>query len=536
MAAELLVGAKKGRRCPWTMHVLGRSQPQENADICGEYKWVGQDQGYAVYQMPNQNTMVRYDLSGQRWIISRCGSDKVSTSSVAFANDTSGLPHPVNPSLVWHVWNFVEGAFTFDPGIQLVDSPVTVTVVGRSDHRTNFVNGQFHLTGIDHGRPVYTRRMEDGSNLFIRYDGHEGTWLISQTTDGKNRVACANALGALHPGFPGLEWHFLDCEQKAWVIDPAVHTLSAPWLVHVIGRAPEAPNSKINGTYQLAGARDGRPVYVKPGTRSLIRYSAKHDWWLIDADGLKEPSLATRLYQWILSGDPSAAENQCSAFCKARGTDHPGHCMLEWSVWEEASGRHVPDAAVRVTDAPIWLQVYGRHSGREHGNINGSYFMSGTVAGRPAYRQKARLPLSLTWSMRLNRWIFIQMFQENECVAYSENLDEDCPGRTQQQPVWSIYERRRGCYIADKAVGVVVDPAGGQCFLHDPCINTEELGPCVKRLDHGGNVAPTAKRRRLCSGAVGAGPELHEYPADASKSIQRTSPGITSRIAALFGG
>lgn len=507
------------------MHVLGRSQPQENADICGEYKWVSQDRGYAVYQMPNQNTMVRYDFIGHRWIIGRSSS----TTAVAYAHDNSGLPHPVNPALIWHVWNVTEEVFTLDPGIQLVDSPVTVTLVGRSDHRTSFVNGQFHLTGIDHGRPVYTQSLEDGSNLFIRYHGPEGTWLISPHTDGESRIACANALGAPHPGFPGLEWHFLDFQKKVWELDAAVHTLSAPWLVHVIGRAPEAPNSVINGTYQLAGARDGRPVYVKPGTRSLIRYSAKHDWWLIDADGLKEPSLATKIYQWILSGDPSAAENQCSAFCKAKGTDHPGHCMLEWSVWEQPMGRHVADAAVRVTDAPIWLQVYGRHSGREHSNINGNYFMSGTVSGRPAYQQKTQLPLSLIWSMRLGRWVFTQKFRESDCVAYSDNLDGDCPARTQQQPVWSIYERRRGCYIADEAVGIV-DPRGAQCFLPDTSINTGEGGPCVNRLDHGN--APAAKRRRLCSDAAG----LYEDPADSSKGIPRTASSITSRIAGLFGG
>lgn len=506
------------------MHVLGRSEPQENADICGEYKWVGQDRGYAVYQMPNQNTMVRYDFPGHRWIISRG-----STHAVAFAIDKAELPHPVNPELIWHVWNAAEGAFTLDPGIQLVDSPVTVTLVGRSDHRTSSVNGQFHLAGIDHGRPVYTRSMDNGSNLFIRYSGHESTWLISENADGNSQscIACASALGAPHPGFPGLEWHFMDVQQKVWELDPAVHTLSAPWLVHVIGRAPEAPNSVINGTYQLAGARDGRPVYVKPGTRSLIRYSAKHDWWLIDADGLKEPSLATKIYQWILSGDPSAAENQCSAFCKAQGTDHPGYCMLEWSVFEQSMGRHVADAAVRVTDAPTELQVYGRHSGREHSSINGSYFMSGTVSGRPSYQQKSQNPLSLIWSMRLHRWIFFQKFPQSYCVAYSDNLDGDCPAISQQRPLWSIYERRRGCFIADEAVGIVVDPRGVQCFLPDPSIN-------VNRLDHGD--APAAKRRRLCSDAVGAGPGIYKDPADSSRGIPRTARSITSRIAGLFGG
>mmetsp|Transcript_13764 Transcript_13764/g.27171 ORF Transcript_13764/g.27171 Transcript_13764/m.27171 type:complete len:534 (+) Transcript_13764:81-1682(+) len=533
MAAKPGAGGTIRSRCPQTIHVLGRRHPQENADVCGEYKRVGQNQGYEIYQMPNQTTMVRYDPCAGRWIIDRYGGCRGSGSCVAYAQDTSRQAHPVNPNLIWHVWSAVEGAFMLDPGLLLVDSPPTVTLVGRHDPQTSQVNGRYHLADVDHGKPIYTREMEDGSKLYIRYAPHTGTWLVSPTLEGELRICCAVALGAPHPGFPGLEWHFLDCQGKAWIPDPAVHTLAAPWMVHVIGRAQQAPNSKINGTYQLVGASDGRPVYVKPGTRSVIRYSEKHDWWLIDADGLQEPSLVTRLYQWILNGDPSAAENQCSAFCRAKGTDHPGYCILEWSVWEEANGRHVPDAAVRVTDAPALLKVSGRHSGRQHSNINGSYFMSGTINGRPRYiQQKAQFSLSLFWSMRLGRWVLSSTSQDKDTVAFSDvDLNVDCPARSQAQSIWSIYERARGIYIPDNNVCITVDPQGSQCPLPDPSISMGELGPCVGRLDVN-NSAPIAKRRRLGSDTA----EFYDHPADAPMGSQRSVPSITSRIAGLLGG
>lgn len=422
-----------------------------------------------------------------------------------------------------------------DPGIMLVDSPVTVTVVGRSKPEDSYVNGQYHITDkLDSGRPVYVQMREDTSPIYLRYNNAEDVWMITPYEMGNDviRAACACALGASHPGFAGLEWHFCG-PQKVWAVDPAVCALVAPIFVHVIGRDPGSANGKINGTYQLAGARDGRPIYVKPGTRSLIRYSPKHDWWLINADGLQEPSVLTRIYQWILSGDSSAAENQCSAYCKALNTEHPGHCCLEWSVWDNASGRHMPDPRVRVTDAPTWLQVAGRHPKRLHANINGDYFMFDSICGRPAYQQRAQCPLTMMWHGKCQRWVVSQDLRGDGCVAYCDDLDEDCPTRTQTRPVWRIYERQRGEFVTDMEVHVT-EPPGAQSCLQVLSTNTGEHGLYAKRVLDGSSGRST-KRRRLCGDTGRAEPVLGEQLLGKSRGSARSTSSITSRIAGFFG-
>ena len=111
----------------------------------------------------------------------------------------------------------------------------------------------------------------------------------------------------------------------------------SPTLLHVIGRAWGAENARINGTYRLVGAHEGRPVYAKPGTHSVIRYSAKSDRWLIDCDGLQEPSIVSRLYQWVLNGAASAAGEICKVRQAAVSRTAVSHNFLWLGGWAFAA-------------------------------------------------------------------------------------------------------------------------------------------------------------------------------------------------------
>lgn len=46
---------------------------------------------------------------------------------------------------------------------------------------------------------------------------------------------------------------------------------------HFPSLSPEACNARICGAYHLVGVREGRPLYLLPGKRAVIRYAPESD-------------------------------------------------------------------------------------------------------------------------------------------------------------------------------------------------------------------------------------------------------------------
>jgi hypothetical protein len=220
----------------------------------------------------------------------------------------------------------------------------------------------------------------------LRFNAPDGRWLLAGPEMAGNSCVAFAEPGLLS-GLSGLHWHFWEARRGAFQLDSNVHVLAAPPRVHVVGRCLGKANAQINGTYHLAGIHESRPVYIQPGTQKVIRYVASSDRWIIDCEGLQEPSLLSRFYHWVLTGDAAASEEKCTAFAQAHGAGHPGYCALEWEVWEASSGRHVLDPCVRATTAPLVVRVCGRALGQENGDIAGDYHLVGTCQGRPAFQR-----------------------------------------------------------------------------------------------------------------------------------------------------
>mmetsp|Transcript_51685 Transcript_51685/g.160020 ORF Transcript_51685/g.160020 Transcript_51685/m.160020 type:complete len:519 (+) Transcript_51685:80-1636(+) len=472
-----------GNNLPHSLHVVGRSPARENGDICGEYVRVDLHQGSAVYQKPGATMAISYWRPMRRWVIDREGL-RESEVCVAYADDATGCGHPGNAHLIWHVWDAAAQAHVPDTDIMAVDAPATVAFVGRDAGRENSgVNGEYELLDVRYSRPAYRHRCAD---TVIRYYAPEDRWLVSAAAETGNVCsAFAEAAGAPHPGLPELEWHFWEAQRGAFVPDLAARASAAPARVHVLGRCPQAENARICGTYHLAGVREGRPVYVQPGSHAVIRYSAKHDWWLIDCDGSAEPTLSSRLYQWVLNGDSTLASDRCSAYCEAQGTEHPGHSMLEWKVWDTQGGRHNFDPWVRVTTAPLALRVSGRGSARENGDIDGDYMLAGTHIGRAAYR-KIGSGVAIRYWQPMRRWIVDREGLRNTdcCVAYADGAaNAEHPASTGS--VWHVFETSRGCHIADPRVTICV-PDDAPLELPPalaPVAAAQHLGTKRRRVD-----------------------------------------------------
>jgi len=486
---------------PRSLHVVGRSPDRENADLCGEYVFAGGHAGRPAYQKPGANTAIRYAPRCRRWVIDRQGL-RDSDICAAYADDSQESPHPGCVELVWHIWDSRAQAHVADTEVAALDSPGTLSLIGRAVGRENHAAvGQYELIGIHHGRPTY--RQPSGEAV-LRFFAPEGRWLLSAAgATGNVCSAYADGAAAPHPACAELVWNFWEAHRSAFVPDPEVKTMSCPVLLHVIGRASDAENARICGTYHLAGAHGSRPLYVQPGTQNVIRYSAKTGRWLIDCDGLAEPSIFSRLYQWILSGDGSAASERCSAYADAGGAPHPGFCSLEWLVWETRLGRHNLDAAVRATTAPLAMQVVGREPTRENGDIVGEYLLAGTCCGRPAYAKSGSRMAIRFWAP-MSRWVIDRegLRHSDHCVAYADDPGE-AEHPASERGAWHVFESSRGLHLADPGVAVAV-PADAPVSIQPAAAEQLAAG----KRSHNGLAVGEAKRMRCADPFAGRGAQL----------------------------
>lgn len=478
-------GESGSASCPRTLHVVGRCADRVNGDICGEYAHAGVSHGFAVYQQLGSATVIRHSPSVHRWVIDREGM-RESDVCVAFADDLAGSVHPACADLLWHVWDPATNSHVVDSSVVAFTAPTNVTLVGRAANRENFsANGEYALVGVANSRPLYKHK---GGNAMLRFHAEEGRWLLSSIHDsGNSCCAFAEGTSAEHPGTSELQWQFWEPQLGSFVADPATRTIAAPRLLHVLGQGTESGKARVCGTYHLAGAWETYPLYVRPGTQTVIRYSRKTDRWLIDCEGLVEPSLMNRLCHWILTGDTSAATERCTAYAQACGAQHPGLSDLQWQIWDSRTGRHDKDVNVRATTAPLVLRISGRASTTENNDINGDYVLQTTHLGRPAY-QKVGARAAIRFWPPSGRWVIDREGLRNtdSCVAYAECARIDHPAT--DDATWYVYETNRGQHCIDRSVVASV-PADVPLDVSSPALAVGKRGPALPQ--------PEYKRRRL---------------------------------------
>mmetsp|Transcript_60562 Transcript_60562/g.173674 ORF Transcript_60562/g.173674 Transcript_60562/m.173674 type:complete len:500 (+) Transcript_60562:92-1591(+) len=479
---------------PRTVHVVGRPEARENSGICGEYTYVGVHGERAAYQRRGSNHVIFFAAKSQRWIMGQHGFQEGAAVN-AYADDCVGLSHPGHAELMWQVWESSAGQHIHDPDVVSMDAMGLVSVVGRATNRIHHaVCGEYALAGVHHGRPLYQQK--EGEHE-IKFYSPDGRWLISPIGAMGNQChAFSDGPTHHHPGTAEMVWHFFEPQINSFQTDLAVRSLPCPLFVHVIGRSPSSGNSHINGTYQAVGAVDGRPMFLQPGTSKLLRYSARGKRWLIQCEGLAEPSLLGKLYHWLFSGG-SIPEDRCNAFAEDCSAPHPGFCELQWQVFEDRSGSHKLDTMVRSTTAPLAVKVCGRDPGRENGDIVGDYMLCGTHCGRPAY-MKQGTTLAIRYWPPAGRWIIdVHGLRNTDCCsAFVDDL-----GGVSEDPTclktWQVYAKSRGCHVPDPSLVVLEHEEAPR---HLPAGSTADERHVAQKHGLAGLEVPEGKRlRRLAS-------------------------------------
>jgi len=437
------------RDAPHTLHVVGMDPGRENADICGEYRLCGKHCGYPAYKSISTSTAIRFCPSHSRWLMDR-GGIRESDICVAYADAGQNAWSPTSYDLVWHVWDSRHSTFVHNEQVMATEEPLSITFVGRDvDLSNSACNGEYQLHCLRDGKPLYVHKAAD---MLIRYYAQEGRWLLSGKHDvGNMCMAYADGDDSPHPACPALRWHFWAPERQDWVFDQQAGAVDAPGSVHVVGRDEQFGNSRINGTYQMVAVFQGRPLYWQKGTQQIIRYSPKSDNWLIQCDGVPQPTRLKRFFTWIFNGDSSATEDTCTAFAKAYGRNHPAHAV-QWQVFDTICGNFKPDSSVLVTAAPLVVNVSGRQDGRCCSIINGTYTLAAAINGYPAYKKVgAQLVL---YHFRHNRWLIaktVDLANSGVCMAYADSQSEE--GHPDGlRSGWHVWENSRNLHLPDPSV------------------------------------------------------------------------------------
>jgi hypothetical protein len=350
-----------------------------------------------------------------------------------------------------------------------IDAPACVSFVGRQQAFANsFVNGKYSLTGAVHGKAAY---QHETSDAVIRFDSLDRRWLLAQQNADNACIAWADANDLNHPGDAGLQWHFWEPARQTFIADFNAGAVTSPDVINVFGRSSQA--EKINGAYHLAGVHSCRPMYSKLGTQVVIRYSQENDYWLIDCDGLSKPSVLSRMYQWVLTGNSAQGQQtseRCTAWAVARGSEHPGDIDLQWHVYESFAGRHRLEPDVMSTSAPLLIELRGRAASRDNSDINGEYRLIGATGGFPIYEQVGTRT-SIYHSTPRNRWIGDrQGLRDSDCcTAYADGFGEH-PADVQ---CWCVFESSRAAFVPDPLLSVVAlaDTPAQRAVAPQACIS-----------------------------------------------------------------
>jgi len=301
-----------------------------------------------------------------------------------------------------------------------------------------------------------------------------------------------------------LNWWFYCPQSQQWQPDPHVMCTDAPRVVHVLGREDHLPNARICGTYHLGHSHDGQPMYHKPGTCSVLRYSAQNHWWIIDCDYMTEPTVASRLYQWIFNGNRAQADDKCHAYAEATNSPHPGDCNLIWNVYDPRAKGHAVDTRVICTTAALKLTVASPGADilgtDENADIFGTYDICGTCCQRPYYmmsQQVASLVASSAaylYYRKRQGWVISRQSPadaQGAVVAFALDV-----GTIHQEPVkvsassWRKYSMMRGSWCQTVIhIEEAMDAPTDMLFDLDPRAAAELAANTAKRRKLEGNTS-----------------------------------------------
>ncbi|CAK9039478.1 unnamed protein product [Durusdinium trenchii] len=291
---------------PASLRLLGRAGGLENSDICGYYVHSGWNEGHATYLQVGSHTALMFRRGC--WVIDRQGVQD-SEMAVAWAKDNGALAPTASTFGPWFIWSESAQDFLADANLIAIDAPDVTFISRRSD-----ISGEYHFAGLSDGSPYYAN-----GDMLIRYHSEGRKWLVAGTEHkGNNCIAFAEAQDTPHPGFAFLKWHVWNGATGQWNADANCHCLAAPSVIHVLGRHAQACNARICGSYHLAGLREGRPLYLLPGKKAVIRYASETDRWLIDFEALAElvsepPSWVSDSGRFLEASEQRRLEELCEA-------------------------------------------------------------------------------------------------------------------------------------------------------------------------------------------------------------------------------
>lgn len=334
---------------PGMVTCVGRDRGKVHAEINGTYKLCGVRMGRPFYEHDSADLVVRYCPEEHRWLISN--SEGVGNLCKAFA-DAGSTEHPGSPELRWY---FCEGNCDFwcvDPLSKMLVAPSKVHVAGRNVQAENArINGTYFLAGVIQGHPAYVL---PGTCNLIRYSSVTERWLIDTdalcepslasrlyhfmfrpdlSTPGDRCAAfaeCPFTAGTqTHPA--NLDWFVWDSQQRRHVLDPFVHSTTAPKMLQIRGRSHSRENHCICGDYILVGGHCGRPLYRMQEPETFICYWPPKQSWVISS--------------CVNHGGASIAWALCE-----RSSEYPGDLCPCWNVHECSRGTFLPDPALRIYD------------------------------------------------------------------------------------------------------------------------------------------------------------------------------------------
>lgn len=236
---------------PPVIELVGRENPKENQSMNGSYHLVGLHAGRPAFMKADgSGHAIRYWPREDRWLIDLAGLRDVDLCN-AYAEAVSGLEHPGDLGMVWHVWETSRGRHLTDPSVRTFVAPHKVRIFGRDLYKENWaVNGEYRLVDVVESKPAYKK--DDGDHV-VRYWPAEDRWIIDLEKGfhgGDVANAYADSKGAETPGNTELLWYVWETSRGCHVADEDM--VAEPIYL-------EQPDwSKVPGIRRSLGAEEDR--------------------------------------------------------------------------------------------------------------------------------------------------------------------------------------------------------------------------------------------------------------------------------------
>mmetsp|Transcript_126435 Transcript_126435/g.404818 ORF Transcript_126435/g.404818 Transcript_126435/m.404818 type:complete len:483 (-) Transcript_126435:126-1574(-) len=208
---------------PAVVELLGREASKENVIMNGSYHLLGLHTGRPAFgKADGSGHVIRYWPKEDRWLVDFDGLQDRDVCN-AYAEAQGSRDHPVDSSIVWHVWESTKGKHLTDRTVRALSAPQWVRISGREPGKENAaINGDYVLVTVVEGKAAYKKK---GTNHVIRYWLAEDRWIVdleSGFDGGDVANAYADAKGADNPGSGVLVWHVWETAKGRHAVDSEV--------------------------------------------------------------------------------------------------------------------------------------------------------------------------------------------------------------------------------------------------------------------------------------------------------------------------